>query len=108
MKPINDSHALFHIGQQVQHLLFHYRGLIFNVDAVFSGTDEWYQQMAKSMPPKDEPWYHVLVHEADHTTYVAEQNLKPYSGKGYVDHPSLDAYFDGFKDGIYNPKRSLN
>lgn len=98
----------FQIGQQVQHLLFKYRGLIFDVDAVFSGTDEWYEQMAKSLPPKDAPWYHILVHEADHTTYVAERNLEPYSGKGYIDHPNLDAYFDGFKDGTYKPKHPVN
>ena len=78
------------------------------MDASFSGTDEWYEQMAKSMPPKDAPWYHVLVHKADHVTYVAEQNLEPYGGKDYIDHPHLDAYFKGFKDGIYQPKRALN
>lgn len=102
------SHAQYHVGQQVQHLLFHYRGLIYDVDAVFSGTDEWYEQMAKSMPPKDAPWYHVLVHGADHTTYVAQQNLEPYTGNGYIDHPFLDAYFNGFEDGVYQPKRSFN
>ena len=26
------------------------------------------------------PWYHVLVHGADHTTYVAERNLEPFEG----------------------------
>ena len=78
------------------------------MDAEFSGSDEWYEQMAKSMPPKDAPWYHVLVHGADHATYVAEQNLEPYGGKDYIDHPNLDAYFNGFKDGVYQSKRSLN
>ena len=40
-------------------------------------TDEWYEAVAKSRPPKNEPWYHVLVHQKGHQTYVAEQNLQP-------------------------------
>jgi len=100
--------VLFFVGQQVTHRLFDYRGVVFDVDSVFSGTEEWYAEMAKSKPPKDKPWYHVLVHGADHTTYVAEQNLDPYGGVEYIDHPMLPAFFDGFNDGVYSPKRNLN
>ncbi len=100
------SQSKFFVGQQVQHLLFDYRGLIFDVDAVFSGTEKWYAEVAKSKPPKNAPWYHVLVHGADHTTYVAEQNLVRYEGEDYIDHPSLDAYFDGFEAGVYHPVRT--
>ncbi len=100
--------AQFFIGQQVTHRLFEYRGLVFDVDPVFSGTEEWYDTMAKSKPPKDAPWYHVLVHEADHTTYVAERNLIAFDGVDYIDHPLLPAFFDGFQDGVYQPKRGLN
>jgi heat shock protein HspQ len=100
--------ALFFVGQQVSHRLFEYRGLIYDVDPQFAGTEDWYQQMARSKPPKDAPWYHVLVDGADHTTYVAEQNLKPHDGTGYIDHPLLSAYFDGFEDGVYHSNRSVN
>ena len=100
--------ANFFIGQQVIHSLFEYRGLVFDVDSVFSGTEEWYETMAKSRPPKDAPWYHVLVHEADHTTYVAERNLTAFEGTRYIDNPLLPAFFDVFKDGVYRPKRGLN
>jgi len=100
--------ALFFMGQQVTHKLFDYRGVIFDVDPEFSGTEEWYAQMAKSSPPKDKPWYHVLVHDAGHTTYVAEQNIEVHDGNEYIDHPLLSAFFDGFNDGIYSPKRNLN
>ena len=102
----NSAH--FYVGQQVTHKLFDYRGLIFDLDPEFSGTDEWYEKMAKSRPPRDKPWYHVLVHQADHTTYVAEQNLQAHAGTGYIDHPLLPAFFDGFEDGVYRPKRKLN
>ena len=102
------SDAQFFIGQQVQHRLFKYRGLIFDVDPVFSGTEEWYEAMAKSKPPKDAPWYHVLVHEADHTTYVTERNLMSYPGTGYIDHPLLSHYFNGFDEGVYRPVNRAN
>ena len=102
------SDAQFFIGQQVQHRLFKYRGLIYDVDPVFTATEEWYEAMAKSRPPKDAPWYHVLVHEADHTTYVAEQNLSSYTGTGYSDHPLLAHYFNGFDEGVYRPVNRAN
>lgn len=102
------SDARFFPGQQVSHKLFGYRGLIFDVDPVFSGTEEWYEQMAKSKPPKDAPWYHVLVHEADHVTYVAQQNLEPYPGEDYIDHPMLPHLFNGFEAGVYKLRKPSN
>ena len=68
--------AKYCIGQLIQHKLFDYRGIILSVDLEFKSTDEWYEAVAKSRPPKDEPWYHVLVHQKGHQTYVAEQNLQ--------------------------------
>ena len=58
----------FHIGQVIQHKLFDYRGVIVDVDSEFDGTDEWYSTVARSKPPKDKPWYHVLPEGADHYT----------------------------------------
>ena len=69
--------AKYCIGQLIQHKLFDYRGIILSVDMDFKSTDEWYESVAKSRPPKNEPWYHVLVHQKGHQTYVAEQNLQP-------------------------------
>jgi len=94
--------ARFIIGQQIRHVRFSYRGVIFSVDPVFLGTDEWYAQMAISKPPKNAPWYHVLVHGADHTTYVAERNLAAYEGTDQIDHPLLGHYFAGFEAGRYS------
>ena len=68
--------AKYCIGQLIQHKLFDYRGIILGVDLEFKSTDEWYEMVAKSKPPKNEPWYHVLVHQKGHQTYVAEQNLQ--------------------------------
>ena len=69
--------AKYCIVQLIQHKLFDYRGIILSVDLEFKSTDEWYEAVAKSRPPKNEPWYHVLVHQKGHQTYVAEQNLQP-------------------------------
>ena len=60
--------AKFAIGELIHHRLFDYRGVVFDVDPDFQGTEEWYTRVARSRPPKDQPWYHVLVDGAEHTT----------------------------------------
>ena len=91
----------FRVGQLVHHKLFDYRGVVIGVDKVFKGTEEWYQQMARSGPPKDQPWYHVLVHNASHQTYVAARNLTRDTTGQPVQHPLVDHYFLGFERGVY-------
>jgi len=91
----------FKIGQLIHHKLFNYRGVIYGTDPVFKGTEEWYNFVAQSRPPKDKPWYKVLVHNADLTTYVAEQNLEADTSTEPVFHPMVRLYFNDFKDGEY-------
>lgn len=93
--------AKFSVGDLVQHRLFDYRGVIADVDPTFQSTDEWYETMAKSRPPKDKPWYHVLVDGSTHSTYVAERNLEPDPTGEPVRHPMLEHFFAGFEDGRY-------
>ena len=100
--------AKFSIGQCIQHRLFDYRGVIVDVDAEFLGSDEWYDEVARSRPPKDEPWYHVLVHDADNETYVAERNLEPVQTYEPVNHPLLGEFFSGFEQGVYHTGRHVN
>ena len=100
--------AKFQVGQVIHHRLFDYRGVVVDVDATFQGTEEWYQTMARSRPPKDEPWYHVLVDQAEHMTYVAERNLEPDLSGEPVIHPVLDEYFDARRDGFYVRDRTLH
>ncbi len=95
------AQPLFSIGQLVHHKKFDYRGVIIDVDAEFSGTEEWYDQVARSRPPKDRPWYHVLVHDSSQMTYVAERHLEPDSSGQPVTHPAVDMYFDSFENGVY-------
>ena len=90
--------AKFFIGQVIHHTLFDYRGVIIDVDPQFTLSDEWYQLMAKSAPPKDRPWYRVLVHNSNHETYVAEQNLQEDVTGEQIAHPDLEYYFEPFDE----------
>lgn len=93
--------ARFSIGEVVAHRLFGYRGVIVDADPTFRGTDEWYDTVAKTRPPKDEPWYHVLPHGADHQTYVAERNLEADTTGEPIAHQLVEIYFSRFVNGRY-------
>ncbi len=97
----NVSTARFSVGDLVHHKLFDYRGVIVDVDPEFQLTEEWYETVARSQPPKDKPWYHVLVHRGSHQTYVAERNLEPDSSAEAIDHPLIGHYFTRFSEGRY-------
>ncbi|MEE8556078.1 MAG: heat shock protein HspQ [bacterium] len=101
---MNGTDCKFFVGQVVHHRLFDYRGVVFDVDPVFAATEEWYEQVARSRPPKDEPWYHVLVGGASHITYVAERNLEPDPSGQPVSHPAVEELFSEFRDGYYVQK----
>ena len=100
--------ARFYVGQPVHHRLFDYRGVVADADATFQGSDDWYETVAQSRPPKDRPWYHVLVHDAEHTTYVAERNLEPDLTGEPIRHPDLGLYFDAQRDGLYPRRQPSN
>ncbi len=102
------SRAQFSVGELVLHKLFDYRGVIFDVDANFAGTNEWYEAMARSRPPKDQPWYHVLVHDEVHSTYVAERNLVPDISNDAINHPALGQFFHELRDGVYIVQNAVN
>jgi heat shock protein HspQ len=105
---MSTSRGRFRVGQLVHHKLFDYRGVIFDLDATFQGSEEWYETMARTRPPKDGPWYQVLVHEAVHTTYVAERNLEPDLTGKPIDHPAVVELFEGLRDGIYHQHKQVN
>ena len=100
------TEAKWHIGQLVHHRLFDYRGVIYDVDPVFMLSDEWYEQVARSRPPKDQPWYRILVDGSDQVTYVAQRNLELDVGTDAIEHPYIESYFCGFIDGRYLIKQN--
>ena len=97
----NITKVQFSVGELIHHKLFDYRGVIVDVDWNFQGTEEWYETVAKSRPPKDKPWYHVLVHGSDHSTYVAERHLETDDSGEPIAHPMLKHFFSRFEDGRY-------
>lgn len=92
----------FAVGDCIHHNRFGYRGVVFDVDATFQGSDEWYEQVARSRPPRDAPWYHVLPDGALHTTYVAERHLEPDESGAPIDHPLIADLFKTFHQGRYH------
>ena len=101
---MDETHAKFSVGQLVHHRRFDYRGVVFDVDPNFQGSDEWYQAVARSRPPKDRPWYHVLPDGSLHSTYVAERHLEPDDCGEPIRHPAVGHFFAALEDGRYVAK----
>ena len=108
---MHKTSAKFHIGQVVRHRKHPFRGVVFDVDAIFSNTEEWYESIPEdSRPRKDQPFYHLLA-ENDHSYYVAyvsEQNLVPDETGEPVEHPDLSELVGDFQNGAYPLQLHLN
>jgi heat shock protein HspQ len=91
----------FRVGQLVHHKLFDYRGVVVDVHSEYRGTDEWYDEVAKTKPPKDQPWYEVLVNESARVTYVADRNLDLDVTGMPIAHPLIRVFFTEFHRGAY-------
>ena len=97
----DSKQAKFSIGQIIHHKLFNYRGVIFGVDPEMMLGDEWYENVARSRPPRNEPWYHVMPDNEEHTTYVAQQNLQVSDNQSPINHPDINQVFTDYIDGRY-------
>jgi heat shock protein HspQ len=99
--------ARFSLGDVVRHRLFPFRGVVYDVDPVFSHTEEWWLSIPESVRPrKDQPFYHVLA-ENEQTTYeayVSEQNLLPDETGQPCRHPLVGELFRELVDGHYVPR----
>jgi len=81
-----------------------FRGVVFDVDAIFSNTEEWYENIPEeARPSKNQPFYHLLAEndQSYYVAYVSEQNLVPDDTGEPVTHPDLDDLFGDFEDGHY-------
>jgi len=103
-----EAGARFELGQVVDHRLFGYRGVICDIDPEFQLSEDWYDTVARSRPPKDRPWYHVLPDGAEHTTYVAERNLEPAAEPSPIHHPLIGKLFEDFDGTRYHPRQRPN
>lgn len=101
MKPLI---AKFGIGQVVKHRKYPFRGIIYDVDPVFSNTDEWWHSIPEEVRPrKDQPFYHLFAEnsETEYIAYVSEQNLLPDTSGDPIRHPQVDEIFVRAQDGAY-------
>lgn len=103
-----ENSVKFTIGQIIHHKMFDYRGVVVDIDPVFNSSEEWYEKVALSRPPKDKPWYYVLVDGGVHQTYVAEKNLETDESGKPINHPLVGEFFNGIKDGIYVMRQRSN
>lgn len=105
------SNAKYRLGQVVRHRKHPFRGVVFDVDAIFANTDEWYQAIPEDIrPSKDQPFYHLLAEneQSYYVAYVSEQNLLPDETGEPVGHPDLGDLFGEFEDGHYLLQFPLN
>lgn len=98
------AHARFSIGDVVQHKVFGFRGVVFDIDPVFANNDEWYEAIPEHMrPDKSQPFYHLLAEnsEGSYIAYVSQQNLIVDDSDEPVEHPAISGLFGGFRNGKY-------
>ncbi|MEZ5787813.1 MAG: heat shock protein HspQ [Xanthobacteraceae bacterium] len=97
----------YNIGQIVRHRIYPFRGVIFDVDPVFSNTDEWYEAIPPEVRPhKDQPFYHLFAEnaETEYIAYVSEQNLLPDDSGEPIRHPQVAEVFERDESGDYRPR----
>ena len=88
-------------GDLVRHVRYQYRGVVVAHDPKCMAGEAWYQSN-QTQPDKDQPWYHVLVHESESITYPAESSLEPDENDESITHPLLNRFFSGFEEGRYH------
>ncbi|WP_353184648.1 heat shock protein HspQ [Bosea sp. (in: a-proteobacteria)] len=101
--------AKFRIGQVVKHRIYPFRGVIFDVDPVFSNTDEWWEAIPENMrPSKDQPFYHLFAEneETEYVAYVSEQNLVVDESGAPIRHPRAREFFRRDRKGQYRIDRA--
>ena len=96
--------AKFSIGQVVKHRIYPFRGVIYDVDAEFGNTEEWWLSIPEDIrPAKEQPYYHLLAEneETTYEAYVSEQNLLVDRSGLPISHPDVSVLFGELNDGKY-------
>lgn len=110
MKKDEHRTAHFKIGQVVQHRIFDFRGVIFDIDPQFNNTEEWWLAIPEHVRPrKDQPFYHLLAEndETEYIAYVSEQNLIIDESGLPVRHPQIPEVFGELRNGVYENIRQV-
>ncbi|MFC4349635.1 heat shock protein HspQ [Kordiimonas lipolytica] len=101
------KNPLFTIGQVVRHRYFPFRGVVFDVDAEFSNSEEWWESIpAEIRPAKEQPFYHLFAENEDssYEAYVSQQNLVADDSDEPVNHPDVGELFGHLEKGQYELK----
>ena len=111
--PRVNSTAKYPIGNQVKHRIFGFRGVIFDVDPVFSNSEEWYESIPENVRPKrDQPFYHLFAeapNKSPYVAYVSEQNLVEDDEQSEpISHPDIEDVFEDFIDGRFVLRNKSN
>jgi heat shock protein HspQ len=102
--------AKYAIGQVVRHRVYPFRGVVFDIDPLFSNTEEWYESIPQEVRPhKDQPYYHLFAEnaETEYVAYVSEQNLLPDDSGEPLRHPQVAEIFVRDDRGSYRPRNSV-
>lgn len=99
-EPAAEPQDVFEVGQLVKHQRYGYRGIVVAVDPSCRASESWYSGNT-TQPTREQPWYHVLVHDSEQVTYAAQTNLCADASGGSVKHPLVGHFFDEVGDGLY-------
>lgn len=104
------AEARFGIGEVVRHRTHPFRGVIFDVDAEYANTEEWWEAIPEEKrPARNQPFYHVLAENDDtaYIAYVSQQNLESDEDTTPPVHPALTQIFSEFRDGRFHLRPSI-
>mmetsp|Transcript_7461 Transcript_7461/g.8585 ORF Transcript_7461/g.8585 Transcript_7461/m.8585 type:complete len:234 (+) Transcript_7461:190-891(+) len=111
------KHVHLSVGQVFRHKKYGYRGVVIAHWPQCPIEDEeerdqWLQTWGPFHDGNDQAFYSTLVDTKDRPlgfkTIAAEENLEPLDDvESPIEHPELDAYFDGFEYGHHKLKKKL-
>ncbi|MHC4398875.1 MAG: heat shock protein HspQ [Planctomycetota bacterium] len=90
----------FQPGQLVRHKRYGYRGVIVSWDPRCKAPDSWYLKN-QTQPPRNQPWYHVLVDGSSTSTYAAQTSLEAGDDAEPIEHPLIEVFFSEFTGECY-------
>ena len=97
----------FKVGELIEHQRYGYRGVVVSRDDQCRASKQWYESNL-TRPDRLQPWYQVLVHGGDASTYVAEENMREDAGGEQVVHPLAATFFMCFHQGRYIPREDVS
>ncbi|WP_176083044.1 heat shock protein HspQ [Martelella sp. HB161492] len=102
--------AKFCIGDVVSHRSLPLRGVVLDVDPVFSRTEEWYRSLPLELrPDKNQPFYTLVAEndEGSYLAYIAESNIENDRSGEPLSNPRLEEMFQTNETGHFTPRHAV-